>query len=139
MGPMRLLSILSAIGLTLGMAGQRAIADEGTPERDLHDRAPTRQPRRRLLRQRAMAAREPETRSPCGRYVFEVRGGQIFVDGRLVAGAHGPVRLLHPPSWRQDGAAVAWLERKGSETRLVVVPDVETHTDPISWVVPHAV
>jgi hypothetical protein len=68
--------------------------------------------------------------------VVEVEGGAVIVDGRRVHPALGSVELLRPPSWRSDGEALAWLERHRGETRLVVLPTVES--EPIAWVVPRA-
>src|SRR5690242_5424330 len=65
---------------------------------------------------RRREARAPQTlsrvTSPCGRHYVDVVAGVVFVDGRRVSPASGPVYLVAPPSWRRDGRAVAWVERR---------------------------
>ncbi len=90
-------------------------------------------------------ARRPSTRvaqtlapisSPGGRHVVEVRAGGVFVDGKRIHPSDGTVYVLGPPTFRSDGGAVAWLERDGSETRLVVVPELGRRSEPLPWTLP---
>ena len=96
---------------------------------------PQRQGRRR-------AARAPQTlsrvMSPCGRHYVDVVAGVVFVDGRRVSPASGPVYLVAPPSWRRDGQAVAWVERRegSASPELVVVPAVDGRPEPMPWTLP---
>ncbi|HET6281737.1 MAG TPA: hypothetical protein VFH73_12245 [Polyangia bacterium] len=92
-----------------------------------------RQARRRA--ERSLQNLGPVT-SPCGRHVVEVRDGGVFVNGVRVFPAGAAVYLLEPPTFRGDGGAVAWLERAGRETRLVVVPELGQRTEPLPWSLP---
>jgi hypothetical protein len=50
----------------------------------------------------------------------------------------GTVVVLARPAWREDGDAVAWLERVSGETRLVVLPTLSTWCEPLAWPLPRA-
>jgi hypothetical protein len=76
----------------------------------------------------------PSSRSPGGRHRVQVAGHAIYVDGRRV---HADVDVLLPPTWRADGNALAWLERTGGHTRLVVLPLVVGGIEPLWWPLPH--
>jgi hypothetical protein len=78
----------------------------------------------------------PRVVSTCGRHVLEVAGGRAVLDGRPVWGASAPARVLSSPVWRSDGRAVAWLERDGVETRLVIIAQVESPADALPWHLP---
>lgn len=100
-----------------------------------HDRPPHKQGRRQMDRARAPQRLDP-VRSPCGRHVVEVEAGQVRVDGRRVHPSEGASYLISRPTWRSDGAAVAWLERRDGATHLVVVPDLAEATGVLSWELP---
>jgi hypothetical protein len=68
-----------------------------------------------------------------GRHVVAVRAGAVLVDGRPV---HAEAALLTGPTWRADGDAVAWTERAGAETHLVVLPRLSDDTEPLVWPLP---
>jgi hypothetical protein len=46
--------------------------------------------------------------------------------------------VLAAPTWRTDGDALAWLERRMGETRLVVLPLISRPTETIVWPLPPA-
>jgi hypothetical protein len=96
---------------------------------------PQKQSRRRVERGRLAQSLPPQA-SPCGRHVVRVSAGAVFVDGRRVHPSDGSVYVLTPPAWRRDGRALAWLERRDGETRLVVLPDVGRGADPLPWTLP---
>jgi hypothetical protein len=91
---------------------------------------------------RRRETRAPQTMSrvtsPCGRHHLDVVAGVVFVDGHRVHPESGAVYLVAPPSWRRDGRAVAWVERReGSATpQLVVVPALDGHPEPMPWALP---
>jgi hypothetical protein len=70
--------------------------------------------------------------------VVEVESGSVLVDGRRIHPATGSVQVLAPPIWRPDGDALAWLERRSGETRLVVLPVLARPTETIVWPLPAA-
>ena len=74
--------------------------------------------------------------SPCGRHVLAVAPGQVLVDGRPVWSAPQPARMVSAPVWRRDGRAVAWVERDGRETRLVVVSWIGSSPGALPWPLP---
>ena len=80
----------------------------------------------------------PPVTSPCGRHVVEVAGGAVLIDGRRVHAAQDNVFVTAAPTWRQDGSALAWIERSGGQARLVVVPDLETGRETLPWALPAA-
>lgn len=89
---------------------------------------------------RRQSARRPQALapvvSPCGRHVVEVARGAVLIDGRRVRSGEGDVFVIAPPTWRQDGSALAWIERSRGEARLVVVPDLDAGPDPLPWTLP---
>jgi len=72
----------------------------------------------------------------CGRHRLEIARGAVFVDGRRVSPSARDVRVLAPLACRSDGTAVAWVERGDGETRLLVLPAMERHTDALPWRLP---
>ncbi|HXT95396.1 MAG TPA: hypothetical protein VN853_03800 [Polyangia bacterium] len=105
-------------------AAARAAGGDGPPQR---------QGRRQNAR-RPQAL--PPVVSPCGRHVVEVARGAVLIDGRRVRSSEGDVFVIAPPTWRQDGSALAWIERSRGEARLVVVPDLDAGPDPLPWTLP---
>src|SRR5262245_35927727 len=81
----------------------------------------------------------PTSNAPIGSHHVRVDNGNVLVNGRPIRrGAGESAWLLGDPVWRQDGMAVAWLERSHGDIRLVVVPDVAGDAEPLVWVIPVA-
>jgi hypothetical protein len=85
---------------------------------------------------RSIARPEARVVSAYGRHVLEVGRGGALLDGRPVWQAPGQAQVVSPPAWRRDGRAVAWVERGGGETRLVIIPRTEGPADALPWTVP---
>jgi hypothetical protein len=129
---MRLLSLALALGLVAPSKSEARSRPEGADP--VNSPPPTRQNRRQVKRTGLLQF--APLRSPCGRHVVEVEDGAIFVDGRKVHPASGTVHVLAAPSWRPDGDALAWLERRSGETRLVVLPEIARPAETIVWPLP---
>jgi hypothetical protein len=98
-------------------------------------------PAQRQGRRREARALQTMSRvtSPCGKHHVDVVAGVVFVDGHRVHPSAGAVYLVAPPSWRRDGKAVAWVERReGSPSpQLVVIPAVEgSQPEAMPWTLP---
>ena len=131
---MRMLSLVLALGMAVPTkARARSRSDAPLPP---HSPPPSKQPRRAATRTGILSV--PPSRSPCGRHLVEVDGGAVYVDGRRVHPTSGNVVVLATPSWRADGDAVAWVERAAGETRLIVLPTLATHCEPLAWPLPRA-
>jgi hypothetical protein len=97
-------------------------------------------PAQRQARRRE--ARAPQTlsrvTSPCGRHYVDVVGGVVYLDGRRVHPDSGAVYLLGPPSWRRDGRAVAWVERREgtASPQLMIIPALDGQPEPMPWTLP---
>ncbi len=113
-----------------GRGGRTAGSAHATGPRD---DTPERQGRRRT--ERAPQVLRPVA-SPCGRHVAEVIGGGVFIDGRRVRATEGAAFVIAPPTWRRDGNAVAWIERRAGQVRLVVVPEIDDGSEPLPWTLP---
>jgi hypothetical protein len=130
---MRMLSLVLALGMVVPhKARARSTSTVPAPR----DPPSQKQSRRRAARTGILLV--PPSRSPCGRHLVEVDAGAVYVDGQRVHPASGVIELLASPTWRDDGEAVAWLERGGGETRLVVLPDVAARAQPLAWPLPRA-
>jgi hypothetical protein len=99
-----------------------------------HDGAAAQHQGRRRAERRPQSL--PQIVSPCGRHVATVIDGAVFIDGRRVHGAHESVFVIAPPTWRRDGGALAWIERRGGEARLVVVPTLDHSAELLPWSLP---
>lgn len=131
---MRLISLVLALGLAAPhKARARSRHDATLPP---HAPPPTKQPRRRAARTGILSL--PPSRSPRGHHLVEVDAGAVYLDGRRVHPALGSVVVLATPAWRDDGEAVAWLERASGETRLVVLPALSADAEPLAWPLPRA-
>jgi hypothetical protein len=131
---MRMLSLVLALGIAVPTkAKARSRADAPLPP---HMPPPAKQPRRAPTRTGILSV--PPSRSPCGHHLVEVDGGAVYLDGRRVHPSSGSVTVLATPSWRDDGDAVAWLERVSGETRLVVIPALSSFAEPMAWPLPRA-
>jgi hypothetical protein len=129
----RLLSLVLALGMFVPQKARARSRSDGDPP---NGRPPERRPRRAATRSGILQF--PARRSPGGKHVVEVDGGAVFVDGRRVHPALGAVEILSEPCWRPDGSALAWMERGGGETRLLVLPEVARVVEPIAWPLPRA-
>jgi hypothetical protein len=133
---MRLLSLALALGLVApSKASARARADGSVDPAP--QPPPEKQSRRRADRRTGLLQFAPQ-RSPCGRHVVEVEGGAVWVDGRRIHPSAGTVQVLQAPLWRPDGDALAWLERRQGETRLVVLPMIGRLAETIVWPLPQS-
>jgi hypothetical protein len=131
---MRMISLVLALGMAVpSKAKARSRSDAPLPP---HHPPPSKQPRRTAPRTGLLSV--PPSRSPGGRHLVEVDGGAVYVDGRRVHPTSGNVTVLATPSWRDDGDAVAWLERAAGETRLVVLPALSSFAEPLAWPLPRA-
>ena len=99
---------------------------------------PPRQDQSRRLQPRQPQSLAPLL-SPGGRHVVHVSGGAVFVDGRRVHPVTGGVYLVSHPTWRNDGGALAWLERSEGQVRLVVLPEIDARSEPLPWSLPAVV
>jgi hypothetical protein len=72
----------------------------------------------------------------CGRHTLEVASGAILVDGRRVHAGERNAKVLALPICRDDGRAVAWMERGGGQTRLLVLPVMDDPTVVLPWPLP---
>jgi hypothetical protein len=86
-----------------------------------------------FARGRAAAAR---VAAPGGRHVIEIVGSAILLDGRRVPRPSAGAEVVVAPHWRSDGGAVAWIEREGTQVRLLVVPALAGPVQPLSWDLP---
>jgi hypothetical protein len=127
----RSLSLALALGL---VAPGKALAS-AVKDRKLDGLEPPseKQGRRRSVERRTGLV-DSAARSPCGRHLVEIESGSVFVDGRRVQA--GGAQILAAPIWRADGNAIAWMERRAGETRLVVVPEVCRPLEIIIWPLP---
>jgi hypothetical protein len=132
---MRLLSFALAVGIALPQKARARARSDGEGR---VPGPPELKSRRRVARAPIAATILSPARSPCGRYLFEVEDGAVYVNGRRIHPELRSVHVLAPPVWRDDGDALAWLEREGSETRLVVLPTVGTYAEPLAWPLPRA-
>jgi hypothetical protein len=131
---MRMLSLVLALGMAVPQKARARSRSDGPPPPP--DPPPSKQSRRRPGRTGLLAL--PPSRSPCGRHLVEVDGGAIWLDGRRVHPLLGSVQVLVTPAWRDDGDAVAWIERAAGETRLVVLPSLSAGAEPLAWPLPRA-
>jgi hypothetical protein len=133
-GPRRFLSLALATAI-LAPASSKA---RTRGRRQIAPPAPPRQQQGRRLHARAPQTLAPVA-SPGGRHVLHVTSGAVFLDGQRVHPASGSVYLLSPPLWREDGRAVAWLEREAGRVRLVVLPEIGAQgprVEPLPWDLP---
>jgi len=127
---MRLISFALALGLAAPVrAAVRTPPHRGAGPQPKPRRA---QPRRRGDRKPALTRVLLD--SPCGRHQVIVERGEVFVDGQRVHAEGDPADALSTPAWRHDGSALAWLERRRGETRLVVLPSLGE--SPLAWALP---
>jgi hypothetical protein len=130
---MRMLSLVLALGMVApGKAKARARADGTLPP---HEPTPEKQPRRHA---RTGLLQMPPIKSPSGHHLVEVDGGAVYLDGQRVHPDVGMVHVLSSPVFRSDGDALAWVERGGGGTRLVVLPQLSSAAPAMAWPLPRA-
>jgi hypothetical protein len=131
---LRMLSLVLALGMVVPTKSRaRSRNDAALPP---HHPPQSKQPRRQAARTGILSV--PASRSPCGRHVVEVDAGAIYLDGRRIHPLSGTVHVLEAPAWRDDGDAVAWIERVSGETRLVILPALSAGAEPLAWPLPRA-
>lgn len=64
--------------------------------------------------------------------------GSVRVDDEVVASGASGVEIAIAPSWRHDCRSVAWVERRGTDRQLVVIPTVGRGGQSLHWVLPPA-
>jgi hypothetical protein len=91
-----------------------------------------------LAAPRAALAATPEKPvvSRCGRHVVEIERGAVRLDGKPLPSRGPEVELLVAPAWRRGCSAVAWVDRRGTERRLMVVPSMGPAAEALSWALP---
>jgi hypothetical protein len=77
--------------------------------------------------------------SRCGRHVVEVARGLVHLDGKVLRSSAGEVEILVAPAWRRGCSAVAWVELRGTERLLIVVPSIGDGAEVLSWALPPTV
>jgi hypothetical protein len=80
--------------------------------------------------------RPPPGVSHCGRHVVEVARGAVRLDGETMGMSGDEVEMVVAPTWRRDCGSVAWVELRGTERRLVVVPTIGAGAQSLSWALP---
>lgn len=131
--------ILGFLLTAFGLLWRHGDADAARDVRSVRPRAaqspaPQRQWRRAARR---TPVRLDRLACPRGRHVVEVHEGAVYVDGRRVSGPR-PVHVVHPPTWRGDGGALAWVERDLGALRLQVLPDLRPGTPLLAFPIPPA-
>jgi hypothetical protein len=81
----------------------------------------------------------PSAGSRCGRHVVEVVHGAIRLDGEPLKSSGDGVEIVVAPAWRRGCGAVAWVELRGTERRLIVVPSMDVGAESLSWALPPTV
>jgi hypothetical protein len=74
--------------------------------------------------------------SRCGGHVVEVVRGGLRVDGELVKSSGDEAEIVVAPAWRRGCGAVAWVELRGTQRRLIVVPSIGGGLESLSWALP---
>jgi hypothetical protein len=128
-----MLSLVLALGMVAPSKAKARSRSDGT--QPPHEPPPEKQARRRA---RTGILQMPAVRSPSGHHVVEVDGGAVYLDGRCVHPEVGVVHVLSAPIFRSDSDAVAWVERGGGGTRLVVLPQLSSDAPAIAWPLPRA-
>jgi hypothetical protein len=82
------------------------------------------------------ASVEKPVSSRCGRHVVETGRGPVRLDGRVLSATGADVRILVAPAWRRGCSAVAWVDLRGTERHLMVVPSIGAGAEMLSWTLP---
>lgn len=83
------------------------------------------------------ASRRPSPEvSRCGRHVVEVARGTVRLDGEPLESSGDGVEMAVSPTWRRDCGSVAWVELRGTERRLIVVPTIGAGAQRLWWTLP---
>jgi hypothetical protein len=83
-----------------------------------------------------LAGAQTAAAASCRPRALQVVRGQVLLDGQRVHPGADRVRMLGRPIWRADRCAVAWIERRGPVTRLVVIPQIEGPPSALPWHLP---
>ena len=91
-----------------------------------------------LIAPRAARAATPEKPvvSRCGRQVVEMVGGAVRLDGKPLRSSAAEGEILVAPAWRRGCSAVAWIDLRDAERRLMVVPSIGDGAETLSWALP---
>jgi hypothetical protein len=68
--------------------------------------------------------------------VVEMVGGAVRLDGKPVRSSAAEGEILVGPAWRRGCSAVAWVDLRGAERRLMVVPSIGDGAEALSWALP---
>jgi hypothetical protein len=82
------------------------------------------------------ASLEKPVVSRCGRHVVEMGRGSVRLDGKALPSSGAEVSILVAPAWRRGCSAVAWVELRGTERHLIVVPSIGNGAETLSWTLP---
>jgi hypothetical protein len=89
-----------------------------------------------LPRPSEAAALEKPVISRCGGHVVELARGLVHLDGKALRSSGAEVEILVAPAWRRGCSAVAWVELRGTERHLIVVPSIGDGAEALSWALP---
>jgi hypothetical protein len=77
--------------------------------------------------------------SRCGGHIVEMARGGVRLDGEVIESRADDLEMVVAPSWRRDCGSVAWVELRGTDRRLIVVPTIGAGAQSLSWALPPTV